>query len=193
MSLITTHGIVLRRQRHLENDVRLTLFLRDEGKVIATVKGGQRFGSRLRVFQEPFTHADFQVFLPPHGTYARIIQGKLVDSHHLLRGSVSAFQTACRIVEVMDVLFPFRAPSAEAFDILGSTLQSLRTNPNATIEWIQFLLKLLTVLGHGDHSQDVLRRLDPGDPVTIDRCLAFVETQLEHILPKKLKSADVQL
>ena len=75
MNLVSSLGIVLRRERHLDHDTRLTFFLREEGKVFIAVKSGQKMASKLRIFQEPFTKADVQLFLPPHRIHGRLIKG----------------------------------------------------------------------------------------------------------------------
>ncbi len=205
-------GIVLKRTRHLEADTRLTLFLKDQGKVIATLKGGQKMGSKLRAVAEPFTEADFHLFLPPHGTFARLIGGRLIDSHQHLRASYPAFETASRCCEVVDALLPYRAPSADVYDILRISLQNLQNTTEPRIEWMVFLLNMLKKLGHGDHSMNILKlagsapsvspftsmlgiraKALPSGPeslsdASLNRCLTFLEDRLSLILPAKLKA-----
>jgi DNA repair protein RecO len=193
MNLLTESALVLRRNRHLEHDARLIVLLRNEGKVLVTIKGAARMSSRLRVFQEPFTRADMQLYLPPQGLYARLIQGTLVRTHQHLRQNPSAFHAACRAVETVDVLLPFRAPSPEAFDILEHTLDALDKSAHVTTEWVLFVLRLLKALGHGDHSKEVLKWLHPDNPTSMERAVTAVEAELERVLPRKLKSSELSL
>lgn len=189
MNLISEPALVLHRAKHLEHDVRLRVLLRNEGKVLVIIKGALRPRSKLRVFQEPFTRADLQLFLPPHGVYARLIQGSLVKTHQLLRHNPNAFYTACRAVETVDALLPLRAPAPEAFDILEHVLSALENSSNVTVEWVLFVLRLLKALGHGDHSKEVLKWLHPDDPNAMVRCQTALEAELERVLPRKLKSS----
>ncbi len=193
MSLLTESALVLRRTRHLEHDARLTVLLRNEGKVMVTIKSAAKPKSRLRVFQEPFTRADLQLFLPPHGLYARLLQGTLINTHPNLRQNPLAFHAACRAAETVDVLLPFRAPAPEAFDILEHALQALNNSGNVTVEWALFALRLLKALGHGDHSQEVLKWLHPDNPTSMERAITALEAELERVLPRKLKSSDLSL
>lgn len=189
MSLIASPGIVLRRIRHLDVDTRLTLFLREEGKVLINVKGGQRMTSKLKALQEPFTKSDLQVFLPPHGTTGRLIQGKLIDSHEKLRYRYDTFQIASRCCEVIDALFPYRAASHDNYDLLDKTLGRLCVSAQPRFEWAQFIATLLNNLGHGDHSQEILEwAAFPLSENDLDKCVALADAQLGMVLPHSLKT-----
>jgi recombinational DNA repair protein (RecF pathway) len=134
-----------------------------------------------------------QLFLPPQGLYARLLQGQLVRTHPRLRQNPLAFHTACRAIETVETLLPFRAPAPEAFDILDHTLQTLEETPNIAVEWILFCLRLLKALGHGDHSQEVLKWMHPENPSAMERAGMALEAELERILPRKLKSSTLSL
>jgi len=207
--LTTTQGIVLQRNRHMEHDLRLKLFSKLEGKLITTVKGGQRPTSKLRVLHEPFTWGDYQIYLPPHKVYARLIGGKLIASNQFLRQNYQIFHLASQCCEIIDLLFPYRAPSADVFDILAYTLQNLQTSEFPRVEWILFQVRLLKALGHGDHFPEILKFLHPKERIQLDlwqknsgsiagknlisdqsvgRCTSFLQRELQDLLPRKLKS-----
>lgn len=188
MDSVSGVGLVLRRERHLEQDLRLTILMRDAGKVKAISKGGQRLSSKLKAIQEPFTEADFQLYLPPHGGYGRLAGGRLVHSHQNLRAHLEAFQLACRCCEVVEALLPARAPSPDVYDILRQSLQVLQTpEPHGSPlhEWVLFVVRLLKTLGHGDVSAETGRLSTEG---SLTHCVAFLESELERILPWRLKS-----
>ncbi len=208
MNSISGPGIVLRRSRRAEDDLRLTLFFREHGKMLVVSKGGQKPKSRLKSVQEPFTEADFQVFAPDGGVNGRLAVGSLMDSHQGLRTRFDAFETASRACETVDVLVPFRAPSSDVYDILRSALRSLSTGSPANIEWVLFVARLLQCLGHGDVSERLVSLLEPSEreaageaivstddsahllvqPASLERCLNLVNAELEQILPWRLKS-----
>ncbi|MCB4756698.1 MAG: DNA repair protein RecO [Elusimicrobia bacterium] len=211
MNLHNSPGIVLKRERHLEQDSRIVLFLKDFGKVMTSVKGAQRMTSKLRPLQEPFIEADYQLFLPDHRPHARLISGRLINSHHNIRHNTAAFETASKCCETIDILFPFRAPSPPVYDLLRKTLQSLQATPEASVEWTCFLWHFLKVMGHGDYLPTLLHLSNKTKETNgreaphhlyidemgisislsrenLNRCVAFFEDRLEWIMPRKLKS-----
>ena len=201
-------GLVLRRSKRGEEDIRLTVFLREAGKVIVLSKGGQRPQFKLRALQEPFTEADFHLFVPPdNGVNGRLAGGKLLDSHAALRRNYDAFQTAARMMETVDVLVPFRAPAADVYDILRAALRALSAGLPPSEEWVLFVARLLRCLGHGDVTERLLALLEPSEreavgavldsptetalpvrPASLERCQNLVDAELERILPWRLKS-----
>ena len=208
MNALTGPGLVLRRAKRAEDDMRLTVFFREFGKVLATSRGSQKPKSVLKAVQEPFTEADFHVFAPEHGVNGRMAGGKLIDSHQGIRTRFDAFETASRACETVDVLVPFRAPSPEVYDILRSALRSLSAGSSPVVEWVLFVTRLLVTLGHGDVSERLTALLEPSEreaaeaaivstgmspaltvqPATLERCLNLVNAELEQILPWRLKS-----
>lgn len=208
MNALTGTGIVIRRTRREEDDLRLTLFFRDHGKLLVTSKGGQKPGSRLKSVHEPFTEGDFQVFAPENGVNGRLAVGLLIDSHQGIRARFEAFEIASRACETVDVLVPFRAPASDVYDILRSALRSLSTGSPPPVEWVLFVARMLISLGHGDISERLLALLEPSEreaageaivshegsahllvqPASLERCLNLVNAELERILPWRLKS-----
>jgi hypothetical protein len=201
-------GLVLRRSKREEDDVRLTVLMREAGKILVLSKGGQRPQFKLRALQEPFTEADFHLFVPPDNSVnGRLAGGKLVDSHQGLRGSYEAFHTGSRMLETVDVLVPFRAPAADVYDILRTALRALSSGMPAAEEWVLFVARLLRCMGHGDVTERLLTLLEPSErevvgaaldsstetalhvrPASLERCQTLVDRELEHILPWRLKS-----
>jgi len=176
----TDEGLVLRRSLHSETDVRLTIFLRQYGKVMATAKAGCQFQSRLKVLLEPFSDVDIQIFLPEHRSFGRLIGGRLKRSYPHLRKNVKIYQRACQCCETLDLLLPSRAPSQDLFDLLKTTLSHLDQGADPDLAWMWFVAQLLKLTGHGDHSAHVR------DPQK--HSMTFLESRLEEILPRKLKS-----
>ena len=202
-------GLVLRRTRHMEQDVRLTVFLRDVGKILVLAKGGLKSANRLKALQDPLTEAEYHVLLAPQGIHARLIGGKLIASPHHFSKNWGNFSLASKCCEVVDSLLPFRAPSPDVYDILHLTLQRLATDSLSAQHWIQFNLRLLNALGYGELTEDVLRLLQPDEfndfhqgaseqesdatwqrvsAFSLNRCQAFLEARLNALLPWPLKS-----
>jgi hypothetical protein len=87
------------------------------------------------------------------------------------------------------MLLPFRAPAPDVYDILRQSFQALQTigasQPSPLHEWVLFIVRLLKAMGHGDVSDEAAALLS-GSP--LQRCVSFVEAELERILPYRLKS-----
>ena len=205
----TGPGLVLRRTRHMEQDVRLTLFLREVGKIQILAKGGLKATNRLKALQDPLTEAEYHVLLAPQGIHGRLIGGKLIAAPYLFSRNWENFSMASKCCEVVDCLVPFRAPSSDVYDILHATLQRLATESLSAHHWIQFNLKLLNALGYGELTEDVLKLLQPDEfnrfregaadeeseetwqtvsSSSLNRCQAFLEARLNALLPWPLKS-----
>ncbi len=189
MESVVSAGLVLRRVRYLDYDFKLTLLLRDIGKVGVVSKGGQKITSKMKAVQEPFTEADFHVYVPAHGINGRLAGGRLVNSHQNLRQQLDVFQLASRCCEVVEALLPYRAPAPDVYDILHASLQRFhapeRHSTTPLHEWVLFVVRLLKSLGHGDVSKHALQLLTDAP---MERCVSFVEAELEQILPRRLKS-----
>lgn len=181
MKSITDNALVLRRKRHLENDYRLTVFLREHGKFSLVSKGTALLKSKLKALQQPFSELDIQVYVPPQGTNGRLVSGKLIRSFERLRDSYEGFLVASACCEVVDMLIPFRAPSPEVFDILRDAFSHLESSQDIREDWIRFCQALLKSLGHGDISE----KLSDGSSA---RRFDVALGELEQILPWRLKS-----
>jgi DNA repair protein RecO len=178
-------GIVLRRRKHLEYDVKLLVLLRNEGKVAVISRGGQRLTSKLKALHEPFTQAEFQLYATADGHNGRLAGGRLVDSHIGLRKRTEAFLLACRSAEVVDMLLPYRAPASDVYDILRRALTDFASDPDASVVWVSFVARLLKTLGHGDILEQ-LNRL-PAES-SVEASQALVERELSLVLPRRPKS-----
>ena len=205
--ILPSLGIVLRRRRHLEEDSRVVVLLREEGKVILAAKGGQRLQSRLKSALEPCAESDFEVYLPPHGVYGKVIGARLVRSRTGLRVHYDRFQTACRMTEALDALLPARAPAPQAYEVLRNGLDLVDAGGSPYGAWCRFGLNLLRVLGHGDQTDRLLSLLPPADverarsafggpasevgtlpDAALRRSVSFVNGELDRILPRQLKA-----
>lgn len=181
MKAISDKGLVLRRKRHLENDTRLTVLLREHGKFSLISKGTALLKSKLKALQEPFSEIDIQVFVPLQGTHGRLVAGKLLHSFDRIRSSFEAFLVASTCCEVVEMLVPFRAPSPEVFDILQDAFSHLEMSQDIREDWVRFCQALLKSLGHGDISEKL-------ENMSSSQRFDVALGELEQILPWRLKS-----
>jgi recombinational DNA repair protein (RecF pathway) len=211
VKLINDTGIVLYRSRFADEDIRTKIFLKTGGKALLSIKSGLKLSSKLKSLTEPFTEADYQLYLPPHSPSGRVIGGRPLQSFQYLKSNVPAFSIASQCCETIELLFPFRGASAQAYDLLQNTLKTLNTPDLPTIEWPLFIFQLIHVLGHGDYSPDIIKSLSPSEkaafehwtdrgqpwerhrfpqwsPETAQKIVRIMENQLNFLLPKPLKS-----
>ena len=212
MATFTDFGLILRRSTSHDDDVRVTVFLKANGKITAFMKGARRPHMKLKTLLEPFTEAEFQVFSPGHATHGRLINGSLKNSHAKIRTSIPAFSMACRMSEVIDLLVPQRVPSPELFDILRLSFRWLDQMCSVQSVWIFFAGRLLKTLGYGDlldglmpsvpeSERDYLRSIisapidqtNAGSIELPDRVLDpwtnLIDARLDELLPRGLKSS----
>jgi DNA repair protein RecO len=169
----------------LEYDVKLLVLLREGGKVAVISRGGQRLTSKLKVLHEPFTEAEFQLYATHDGHNGRLAGGRLLNSNAGLRANSDAFMLACRCVEVVDMLLPYRAPSSDVYDILRRSLSEMAGGSDSSIAWVSFAAQLLKTLGHGDVLERI-GRFPTGS--SVEESKALVERELSFILPRRPKS-----
>lgn len=203
--MLTGAGIVIYRAKHLDADHRLTILHQTEGKMIITAKGGQRMNAKLKSIQQPFCISDLHIYIPAHGVYGRLVGGRLLSSHHRIQDSYDRFSVASQCCEVIDLLFPFRAPSPTGFEVLRKTLNNLEFSDDPRLVWLLFNIDLLKALGHGDYVPEIIKFLDPHEQEDIvlwsktghlpslcesarDESLRTIEDQLEQLLPRPLKT-----
>lgn len=185
MDLLSSTGLVLRRRKHLEDDVKMLVLLREHGKVALMSRGGQRVKSKLKSLHEPFAEADLQLYATHDGHNGRLVGGRLLNSNIGIRHNPSAFLLGCRCLEVIDLLLPYRAPSPDVYDILRHSLSEMASESNVVLVWVSFVARLLKTLGHGDVS-DQINQFPAGSPV--EESKALVERELSLILPRRPKS-----
>lgn len=207
------YGIVLRRSRHKEDDVRIVLLLRAHGKVESVARGARRVSSKLKSLIEPFSESDIQIFLPGGSVYSKLISGRLISSHLGLRGDYARFSLASQCCETAEILLPYRAPAPDLYDVLRDALVRLESAPDARWEWPLFVVRLFDRMGHGDLLPRILTFL-PDErrskaeaffrqtvggggsfsdlpEADLQRVSGVIQPHLENVLPWRLKSGDL--
>lgn len=187
LETLTGRGLVLKRTRHMDEDLKLILLMEDIGKVHVLSKGTQKMVSKLRPLNEPFVEGEFHLALPPHGVSGRLIGGRLLESNRFLCEKFDRFEVASRMCETVDVMLPHRAPAPEVYGILRQSLQNLKGRQDPVWVWVEFAVALLKSLGHGDLRET--RSLEPESKENLSTWMSLVDAELERVLPRRLKSA----
>jgi DNA repair protein RecO (recombination protein O) len=145
----TVTAVVLRRADAGENDRRLTLFTREQGKLDVVAKGARKGGSRLAGASEPLMVA--RIHLASGRVRRFVTQAEPVSSLPAVRADYSRLVCGLAIVELVGLHVPYEAPSPELFDDLLTALGALggEAQPSLPLAW--FAARLLVAEGQMPH------------------------------------------
>ena len=170
MSLHKLEGLVLRARDLGEADKIVTVLTRDRGKMDAVGRGARRGRSRLLGLVQPFTYANFMLFLNQRSLHT-LSQGEIIHSFRRLREDLLLMAYAAHFTEIVDTALPEEEPAERLFEI---TLEALRLldhgeiAPSMVSRW--FELHTLGVLGYNPELGECVRCRHPfvaGKQVTL--------------------------
>lgn len=164
MPVYKAEGIVIRRTNLGEADRLITLFCRDQGKVVAVAKGARKLKSRFAGRLELFSHV--RVLLAVGRTLDVVSQVEVVGAFGPLREDLDRLGFAAYAVELVDRATADREPSPEIFNNLRVALELMEhTDPELVALW--FALHLLAYSGYApamDRCQVCGRPVQGGAP-----------------------------
>lgn len=146
MPLYRANAIVLRRIPLGETDKILTVLTRERGKYAVVAKGARKTTSRLAGATEPLML--LKAAFADGMNLDVLTQCEITESFPAIRGDFGLYLRATYACELMDRVTEERDPSAEAFDLLTTTLRILEhaADPDAALH--AYELKLLTQTGY---------------------------------------------
>lgn len=165
-------GFVLKKKELLEDDMSVTLFTKEFGKLSVIAKGARSFKSRRGA----------------HLQTGYLIKARLNDHHDVYYISstdlISAFGEL-RTQEKMDVLYlyfyildrmlPERMPEAYIYNTTLKLFINLSKKPDSPTGFLQHALQqVLSVLGYTDH------------PMTLHEMLDIIEQNIDEKLPRRV-------
>jgi DNA repair protein RecO (recombination protein O) len=142
----TSEGIVLTRRNFGEADRILSIYSKDHGRVSLIAKGVRRPTSRKRGHIEVFNLVKFQAVIG-HGL-DMMTEAEVVDDFKSIRGSLKKVSLAYYLMEVVGRITHEGESNIELFNLLSSTLIQLQTATELKSLRLDFVLKLLTLLGY---------------------------------------------
>lgn len=145
MPVYKAEGIVIRRINLGEADRLVTLFCRDQGKVIAAAKGARKPKSRFAGRLELFSHV--RVLLAVGRTLDVVSQVEVATTFGALREDLDRFAYAAFAVELADRATADREPAPDLFRSLRTALDLMQTgDPQLIALW--FAAQLLVHTGY---------------------------------------------
>ena len=117
MAIIKDRGIVLRRIKDGEANLRLVLLLEERGKVVVFAKGASKSSSKLNAAANPFNYTEFIIF--DGGNFLSLNQAAVIHSFNAIRHSYGGFVAASLCLELCDKML---MPAMDARDALTAAL-----------------------------------------------------------------------
>jgi DNA repair protein RecO (recombination protein O) len=144
---IKTDALMLRSTDYKENDMILTLFSLDRGKITASVRGVKKAGAKLKFAAQPFCFSEY--ILAEKSDRHTVIAASLIDSFYDLRNDLTKFYAAFTLTEICDSLLYEGSPSPQLFILAINGLKKLcyETESDRAIV-IYFLIEALAVAGY---------------------------------------------
>ena len=147
---ISTHAIVIRRERLGELHKSLSLLTADLGLISATAYGACRMNSRLRMGSEPFTWSLARLYHNPVKHAYKVTDLEIRDSFEGLQQEVSRLAAASLWAEVVQKSYGAGEFSGSLFRLFVEALRLLsksgpRQEPYVTV---QFLWRFLSMAGY---------------------------------------------
>lgn len=147
-------GIVLARRNFGEADRILSVYSKHHGKISLLAKGVRRPGSRKRGHVEIFT---FVKFSATQGKNLDIVtEAEIIDSFSEVRKSLKKISLAYYFMEVIGRITHEGEPNYELFNLILENLQRLKDEKKLKKLRLDFVLKLLIILGFWPRGKPLL-------------------------------------
>jgi DNA repair protein RecO (recombination protein O) len=147
---ISTHAIVIRRERYGEFHKSLVLLTADMGLVNATAYGAYKMHSALRLGSEPFTWSRIQLYHDPVKKSYKVTDLEIHASFEGLQRDLSKLATASLWAEVARKSYGAGELSGRLFRLLLESLRALDAAEPQREPYVsaQFLWRFLDLAGY---------------------------------------------
>lgn len=139
-------GIVLARRNYGEADRIISVYTRYHGRVSAIAKAVRRPESRKRGHLEIFSHIRFQA--ATGRSLDLVTEVEVVDDFKEIRKNLKRVSLAYYFCEVVGKITHEGEPHLEVFNLLLENLEELQTAKEFKALRLDFILRLLVVLGY---------------------------------------------
>jgi DNA repair protein RecO (recombination protein O) len=132
-----------------DNDIILTLYSREWGKIKAVAPGVRKMPAKLRACAAPCVLSEFHLRGKPADHVYRIIGGKLISQLMGLFKDIDLVTEASWVCETLDRMTAWHQPSESKFGLLGKTLERIAGGTDLAQARIVFGFELIAHSGHG--------------------------------------------
>ena len=139
-------ALVLRSREYGEGHRLITLFTREEGKLLAVAKGVKKPRAKLAGALQHF--ALLEVQLAGGRKFDVITQARVLDAFYGLRQNYDAFAYANYFAELFDAALEEHQRHPQLFDLLGDTLHRLVEGSDAELLARYVEINLVAMLGY---------------------------------------------
>lgn len=203
--IFTTPGIILFRQEFREADRIVSLYTKSHGRINVRFPGVMRAAGKLKALSEPFSCADYRIYVRRGGTIGTVTGGKLNNIFPSIRKDLKRMAIALHFCELMQRLTPLHQPSEEKFDLLLSALTELEYGELNPSFQAAFTLRLMALAGFGldrpvlKISEEFWRRMhedrlsslvfsEPEDLLSLSKCNSVCRRFLNQYLTYPLNT-----
>jgi len=141
-----TEAIVLNRQPFKEDDLQVTVYSHDRGKLFLIARGGRKAKSKLAAHLEPLCRTEIMVVRGRHYDYA----GSAVsaDCYAQIKSEYEKISAASKAANYLVKSVKEGVPDKEIFELMRDLLKELNTGKlNPELATAFFSLDLLALLG----------------------------------------------
>lgn len=182
MKTIVVEGIVLKRRNFGEADRILTVFTRNNGKMLIKAVGVRKIASKRSPHIEPLNHAVMSIYKGKSMPILTEIEAK--ESFSDIKNDLTTIGFAYHLCELIDGLCPEGQENSSVFNLLLDVLRDLPTTEDLSGRIHEFEVALLTTLGYWSEETNI-----PNTASLIERIL---ERRLKTVrmLPKLFAEVD---
>lgn len=149
----SSEGIILGRKNFGEADRILSLYSKDRGRITLIAKGIRRPKSKKRGHLEIFSLVKFQA-ISGHGIDL-MTEADVSDDYKEIRKSLPKISLAYYFCEVVGRITHENEQNSELFDLVSASLNGLKQGNGLKDLRLNFIQKLLTILGYWPEGQEL--------------------------------------
>jgi DNA repair protein RecO (recombination protein O) len=150
----SSEGVVLAKRNYGEADRILILYSKDRGKLSLMAKGVRRPKSKKRGHIEIFNKVSFSASL---GRGIDLMtEAEVIDDFSDIRNSLKKVSLAYYFCEVVGKITHEGEPNHEVYNLIVESLENLRVTSKLKDLRLEFVLKLLTILGYWPKGKPLL-------------------------------------
>ncbi|MPW27034.1 DNA repair protein RecO [Alkalibaculum sp. M08DMB] len=141
-------GIIIKRVVLNDNDIIVTIFTKEKGKIQAIAKGAKKTKSQFIGTTQLFCYCNFVYF--PGKTFAHINQTELIESFYKLRNDLSILSAASYLIEILNITHEEGQKDERVLNLLLYSLSLLTDNKDKNVKLVvlAYQLKFMALMGY---------------------------------------------
>lgn len=145
--LLKVEGIVIRSMDYGENNIIISLYTRERGKISAMVRGAKKMSSRFASTTQLFTYGEFIVF--KSGQMGTLNSCELIESHHKLREDLTMAAYSSYMAELYERIMPEQEEGNNYFfEQLKAGLSAIEEGKEPSVVLHIIEMKMLEISGY---------------------------------------------